>query len=115
MRVYVATSLDQVKQLLVAPIEIVDYLTPDQFEFDASVDDEAREHLISLLAAEDSLEINQGKSGFVLAIDLADEKLNLDLIEISLNSVAALLYSVDGEELSWFAPEEIAHQIDSWS
>lgn len=111
MRVYVATTPDQIKALLAGSVTFDDYLTPEQFEFDAGVDEEEREHLISLLAAEDSLELNQGKVGLVIAADLEDEQINGEAITLNFKQVAALLQSEDGEELSWFAPEEIAHQV----
>jgi hypothetical protein len=109
MRVYVATTPDQIKSLILGPVTFDDYLTPEQFEFDAEVEEEEREHLISLLAAEDSLELNQGKVGLVVAADLAEEQINGEAITLNFKQVAALLQSEDGEELSWFAPEEIAH------
>ncbi len=114
MRVYVATTPEEIKKLLVEATKFEDYLTPEQFEFDAGVDEEEREHLISLLAAEDSLELNQGKAGFVIAADLADDQLNGEPVTLQFKQVAALLYSEDGEELSWYAPEEIQYQISSW-
>jgi hypothetical protein len=112
MRVYVATTPEAVKELLVGSATFDEYLTPEQFEFDAEVVEEEREHLISLLAAEDSLELNQGKFGLVIAADLDEEQLNGESITLTFKQVAALLHSLDGEELSWFAPEEIAHQLD---
>lgn len=115
MRVYVAVNMDQLKQLLVAPITVDEYLTPAQFDFDLQVDEEQQEHLISLLAAEDSLELNGGRFGLVLAVDLTDSQLNDEHINLELGQVAALLYSDDAENLSWFAPEEIKYQLDGWS
>ena len=115
MRVYVATTPEAIKELLHATVTFEDYLTPEQFEFDAGVDEEEREHLVSLLAADDAIELNNGKSGFVLAADLQDDQLNGSAITISFNQVAALLVSEDGEELSWFAPEEIAIQLEHLS
>jgi hypothetical protein len=114
MRVYVATTPEAIKALLAGPATFDEYLTPEQFEFDSGVDEEEREHLISLLAAEDSIEMNQGKAGFVIAADLNDEQINGEAITLFFKQVAALLHSEDGEELSWFAPEEIEHQISSW-
>ncbi len=114
MRVYVATTPELINTLLTQAVTFDEYLTPEQFEFDAGVDEEEREHLVSQLAADDSLELNQGKSGFVIAADLKEDQLNGESISITFNQVAALLYSEDGEELSWFAPEEIKHQIASW-
>lgn len=115
MRVYVATTPEQIKELLQASVTFEEYLTPDQFDFDSGVGDEEREHLISLLAADDAIELNQGKTGYVIAADLHEEQINGEAITLSLKQVAALLISEDGEELSWFAPEEIEYQLKSWS
>ena len=114
MRVYVATTPELINSLLTQAVTFDEYLTPEQFEFDSGVDEEEREHLISQLAADDSLELNQGKAGFVIAADLKDNQLNGESITLNFSQVAALLYSEDGEDLSWFAPEEIKHQIVSW-
>jgi hypothetical protein len=114
MRVYVATTPEQIAELLQAAVTFEDYLTPEQFEFDGGVDEEEREHLVSLLAADDAIELNQGKTGFVIAADLSEEQLNGEAITLNFKQVAALLVSEDGEELSWFAPEEISHQLDSY-
>lgn len=114
MRVYVAARPEAVKRLLSSEVTFEEYLAPDQFEFDQGVDEEEREHLISLLAADDALELTGGKIGLVLAADLTDEQLNGTAITLKFNQIASLLISEDGEELSWFAPEEIKHQIDEW-
>ncbi|MFM8620731.1 MAG: hypothetical protein ACKOCL_01755 [Candidatus Nanopelagicaceae bacterium] len=114
MRVYVAATPEVVISLLSGEVTFDEYLAPDQFEFDQSVDEEEREHLVSLLAADDALELTSGKIGLVLAADLADEQLNGAAITLRFNQIASLLISEDGEELSWFAPEEILHQIDEW-
>ena len=114
MRVYVATTPEALKELLDGSATFEEYLTPGQFNFDEEIDEEAQEHLISLLAAEDSLELNKGKLGLVIAADLQDEQLNGEAITLEFKQVAAILYSQNGEELSWFAPEEIRFQIDSW-
>ena len=115
MRVYVATCAEKLKELLEAgKATFEEYLTPGQFDFDANVDEEEQEHLISQLAADDSFELNGGKFAYVLALDLEDAQLDGDLITVDFKQVAALLRAEDGEELSWFAPEEIKFQIDSW-
>lgn len=114
MRVYVAATPEAVKRLLSSEVTFEEYLTPDQFEFDPGVGEEEREHLVSLLAADDALELNGGKIGLVLAADLSESQLNGAAITLKFSQIASLLISEDGEELSWFAPEEIAHQIDEW-
>jgi hypothetical protein len=115
MRAYVAATPEIIENLLSGPVTFEDYLTPEQFQFDSGVDEEEQEHLISLLAAEDSIELNQGKTGLVLAVDLNESQLNGESVTLTFNQVAALLLSEDGEELSWFAPEEIKHQLGGLS
>lgn len=116
VRAYFATTPKVISELITnKEAKFEEYLTPDQFEFGDSVDDEEREHLISQLAAEDSLELNEGKFGFVLAADLKDSQLNEAQLTLNLNQVAALLFSEDGEELSWYAPSEIAEQIEPYA
>lgn len=114
MRVYVAVTPEQLSALLAAPIAIDEYLTPEQFEFDSQVDDEEREHLVSLLAADDARELNGGRFGLVLAADLDEAQLAESDLKLNFLQVAALLYSDDAESLSWFAPEEIRYQIGNW-
>ena len=114
MRVYVATTPTQIKQLLDASVTFEDYLTPAQFQFDMEVGEEEREHLVSLLAADDAIELNEGRTGFVLAADLNDEQLNGESITLKFSQIAALLQSDDGEELTWYSPEEIRFLIGGW-
>ena len=114
MRVYIAATPKQIQALLTSSISIDDYLSPEQFEFDNAIDMEEREHLISLLAAEDALSLNGGKFGLVIAADLTEAQLATESIDLEFNQVAALLYSDDAETLSWYAPEEIQYQIGNW-
>ena len=112
MRAYLATTPKEIRELLsVGSAVFSEYLTPDQFEFSVEVGDEEREDLIAQLASDDSEELNSGKSSFVLAVDLDDSQLDAEKLEITFNQVAALMV---GKELSWFAPEEIAFELDNW-
>lgn len=112
MRAYLATTPKQVAELVSTGVAIFnDYLTPEQFDFPVEASEEEREDLIAQLASDDSDELNGGKGRFVLAVDLNDNQLKSDKIEIEKNQIAALLV---GEELAWFAPEEIQFEINSW-
>ena len=51
MRVYVATTPEQIRELLQAAVIFEDYLTPDQFEFDGGVDEVVADLLDDRLAA----------------------------------------------------------------
>ena len=109
MRVYIACEVPAIKELLaLGQAKFQEYLTPDQFDFDSEVDQESREHLISQLAADDSLVLNSGRIGLVIAADLSEIQL------IDENLVAGVLASKDGEELSWFASDEIQFQLSEW-
>ena len=115
MRVYVATKVSLLKELVDGKeVTFEEYLAPEQFEFASGVDEEEQEHLISQLAADDSFEMNQGKEAYVLALELHEEQLNGEAITVDFGQVAALLKSEDGEELSWFAPEEIKFNLLEW-
>ena len=112
MRVYLATTPEKLSELLRdGSVGFAEYLTPAQFEFPQEVGEEEQEDLIAQLAADDSGELNGGKIRLVLAADLTDEQLTAETLKISFSDIAALLV---GEELSWFAPEEIAHELSNW-
>jgi hypothetical protein len=115
VRVYIASELVTLKELLQnGQANFAEYLTPLQFEFDKEVDEESREHLISQLAAEDSLELNSGRIGLVIAADLDENQLANDVLTIMREQVAAVFTSRDGEELSWFAQDELEFQMADW-
>jgi hypothetical protein len=112
MRAYLATSPKQIKDLLSSGSAFfTEYLTPEQFEFPDEMGMEERENLIAELVSDDSDELNGGKGRFVLAVDLRDEQLNSEKLEIDSQQIAALLV---GNELAWFAPEEIEFEIENW-
>ena len=112
MRAYLATTPKQVHELLSTGASIFnEYLTPGQFDFPIEASEEEKEDLIAQIAADDSDELNAGEGRFVLAVELNDAQLISDQLEIALEQVAALLI---GEELSWFAPEEIKFEIKNW-
>lgn len=115
MRVYIACEVPAIKELLaLGQAKFQEYLTPDQFDFDSEVDQESREHLISQLAADDSLVLNSGRIGLVIAADLSEIQLIDENLTLSMDQVAGVLASKDGEELSWFASDEIQFQLSEW-
>lgn len=114
MRVYIATTPDEIKKLILGNVTFDEYLTPEQFIFDSDVDEEEQEHHISLLAAKDSLQLNHGKAGFVIAVELSNAQLNGESVTIGMDQVASLLHSLEAEELSWYAADEIKYHIDGW-
>ena len=75
-----------------------------------------------MLAADESLELNNGGNGFVIAVEIPENKITAsgaDSIEISepitLDWVACVfLVSPDGEDLTWFAIQEVSQHLPSW-
>lgn len=112
MRAYLATTPNQISRLLDNGREIFEeYLTPGQFDFPIESSEEEQENLVAQLASDDSDDLNGGKGRYVLAVELLDDQLGDDKLEIRFDQVEALFV---GEDLSWFAPEEIEFEISNW-
>ena len=87
-------------------------------------DEDEGEFSLSMLAADEALELRNCDSspGFILALEVSEE----DIAEhgenfINLKSSAAwgsvqcaFLVSADGEELTWFATQEISNSLSDW-
>jgi hypothetical protein len=75
-----------------------------------------------MLAAEESLELREAGQGFVLAVEVPDSLIKeLGADSITINAPIALewvacifLVSPDGEDLTWFAIQEVASMLPSW-
>jgi hypothetical protein len=75
-----------------------------------------------MLAAEESLELGEAGQGYVLAVEVPDsliKEIGADSISIdapvALDWVACIfLVSPDGEDLTWFAIQELASMLPSW-
>jgi len=90
----------------------------------SDMDEEEGEFILSMLAADEALEMraNPEKPGFILALEVSD----LEIAEhgenfVILKEVAkwesvqcAFLVSSDGEELTWFATQEIKPALQDW-
>jgi hypothetical protein len=88
------------------------------------LDEEEVEYTLSLVAAEDALELVGDNSGapLVLAFEVPAELIQ-DEHEMSVSLSTALSWksleccfeiSDDGEELTWFATQEIADKLSEW-
>ena len=87
-------------------------------------DEEEREYLLSILAGESAIDlrVSQNSPGIVLAIEVAEGQWSEsaeDSIQLSAPITwsqvqCALLAHEDDDELVWFAPQEIAQELDSW-
>ena len=90
----------------------------------SDMDEEEGEFLLSMLAADEALEMraNPKGAGFILALEVSDPEIAehgenfvilKDLAKWE-NVQCAFLVSPDGEELTWFATQEIKPALQEW-
>jgi hypothetical protein len=90
----------------------------------SDMDEEEGEYLLSMLAADEALEMrtNPANRGFILALEVNDPEIAehgenfvilKDLAKWE-NVQCAFLVSPDGEELTWFATQEIKPALQEW-
>jgi hypothetical protein len=127
MRVYLGTTADEVQEFLKElTLDIPDVYAPTEIfrSTHPEMDEEELEYSLSLLAAEDALDLVDENSGapLVIAFEVADEALG-DFDEISAALLAPLhwkqveaIFTVgdSAEDLTWFAPQEAAASIEEW-
>jgi len=101
------------------------YAPTSQFIVDnQDLDDEEIEYTLSMVVAEDALEMKTATSGAacVLAFEIPANVIS-ESHDMSVSLSAPLIWenvdclfevSSDGEELTWFATQEIAENIESW-
>jgi len=90
----------------------------------SEMDEEEGEFILSMLAADEALEMrtNTAKPGFILALEVSDPEIaehgeNFVILKdvAKWESVqCAFLVSSDGEELTWFATQEIKPALQEW-
>ena len=90
----------------------------------SEMDEEEGEFLLSMLAADEALEMraNPANPGFILALEVNDPEIaehgeNFVVLKelAKWESVqCAFLVSPDGEELTWFATQEIKPALQEW-
>ena len=125
MRSYVGVSVEEIEDLLASTSISVTVLFAPTAEFIAThseLGEEEHEFILSMLAAEESLELREAGQGYVLAVEVPDsliKEIGADSISIdapiSLEWVACIfLVSPDGEDLIWFAMEEVPSMLPSW-
>jgi len=88
------------------------------------LDEEQGEYLLSMLAADEALEMrsNSEDPGFILALEISDAQVAehgenfVNLLENGRweDVQCAFLVSPDGEELTWFATQEISVALPHW-
>jgi len=88
------------------------------------LDDEQGEYILSMLAADEALEMRNDSTGpaFILALEINDSQVSEhgeNFINLAENGrwedvQCAFLVSPDGEELTWFATQEISTSLPQW-
>lgn len=127
MRAYVGVTAQEVKAFLESrQLDASDvYAATGVFiAHNSDLDEEEIEFTLSLVAAEDAIELKNNSSGTacVLAFEVPDEIISeTHEMSISLNAPLKWEYleccfevSDDGEELTWFATQEIENNISAW-
>ena len=127
MRGYVAMTAKEVQEFLASgTFDVSDIYSPtSQFIVDnQDLDDEEIEFTLSMVAAEDALVMKTADSGIacVLAFEIPATIIS-ESHDMSVSLSAPLVWenvdclfevSSDGEELTWFATQEIAENIQGW-
>jgi hypothetical protein len=127
MRAYVGVTAQEVAELLkTGQLDASDvYAATGVFIANNNdLDEEEIEYTLSLVAAEDAVELKSSGTGSacVLAFEVPDAIIS-ETHEMSISLSAPLKWehleccfevSEDGEELTWFATQEIANNISAW-
>ena len=125
MRSYVGVSFDELSALLEEKTLSVNTFFAATEDFNSEhpeLDEEEREFILSMLAAEEALELREAGFGFVVAVEIPDEYITeqgADSITtsgaIALDWVACIfLVSSDGEDLTWYGVQEVGPLLPSW-
>ncbi len=127
MRGYVAMTAREVAEFLATgSFDVSDVYAPtSQFIVDhQDLDDEEIEYTLSMVAAEDSVEMKSESSGTacVLAFEVPAESIS-ESHDMSISLSTPLKWenveclfevSEDGEDLTWFATQEIEANLPTW-
>jgi hypothetical protein len=126
MRAYVGLTFEEVSALVSGDplkIEILFAATAEFVATHSELDEEEREFILTMLAAEESLDLREEGFGFVLAGDVPAHVIieeGADSIKVSeeINrdwAACIFLVSPDGEDLTWYAIQEVENLLPSWS
>lgn len=127
MRGYVAMTAHEVAEFMATgSFDVSDIYAPtSQFIVDhQDLDDEEIEYTLSLVAAEDAVEMKTPTSGIacVLACEIPAASI-AESHDMSISLSSPLFWenveclfevSADGEELTWFATQEIEANLTNW-
>jgi hypothetical protein len=88
------------------------------------MDDEQGEYILSMLAADEAMEMRESSAApaFILALEISDSQVSEhgeNFVNLKENGrwedvQCAFLVSPDGEELTWFATQEISTALPQW-
>ena len=126
MRSYVGLTFEEVSALISGEslkIKILFAATAEFVATHSELDEEEREFILTMLAAEESLDLRDEGFGFVLAGDVPAHVIieeGADSIKVSeeINrewAACIFLVSPDGEDLTWYAIQEVENLLPSWS
>jgi len=126
MRAYIGVTASEVQEFLQSgEFDVSDaYAATPTFIFSNSdLDEEEVEYTLSLIAAEDAVELLDGAgTACVLALEVPESIIDAEH-EMSISLTAPLQWdyvqccfevSPDGQELTWFATQEIASNLVTW-
>jgi len=126
MRAYIGVTASEVQEFLQSgEFDVSDaYAATPTFIFSNSdLDEEEVEYTLSLIAAEDAVELLDATgTACVLALEVPESIIEAEH-EMSISLTAPLLWdyvqccfevSPDGQELTWFATQEIASNLVTW-
>ncbi len=127
MRGYLPVTVEEIAAFLDSQMMECGPLYAPTIKFlaaNSEMDEEEGEFLLSMLAADEALEMraNPKGAGFILALEVSDPEIAehgdnfvilKDLAKWE-NVQCAFLVSPDGEELTWFATQEIKPALSDW-
>jgi len=126
MRAYIGVTASEVQEFLQSgEFDVSDAYaaTPTFISSNSDLDEEEVEYTLSLIAAEDAVELlDAAGTACVLALEVPESIIEVEH-EMSISLTAPLLWdyvqccfevSPDGQELTWFATQEIASNLVTW-
>ena len=126
MRAYIGVTASEVQEFLQSgEFDVSDAYaaTPTFISSNSDLDEEEVEYTISLIAAEDAVELLDATgTACVLALEVPESIIEVEH-EMSISLSAPLQWdyvqccfevSPDGQELTWFATQEIASNLVTW-
>lgn len=127
MRAYLPVTVDEISEFLNSGLMECGPLYAPTIKFltaNSDMNEEEGEYSLSMLAADEALEMRASETSpaFILALEVSDQQISehgenfINMRESALwESVqCAFLVSPDGEELTWFATQEISSSLSEW-